>query len=119
LASWKFTYALILEATYSCPSALEVAILYHKSQLAAVPPKPRSGNELLDILDARFRERVSLLEECIGKYNSWKVGDEEKLMIAVDRLKTLIQRLGSLGNVVTEASKIERIKDGIKSAKYK
>jgi hypothetical protein len=47
------------------------------------------------------------------------VGDEEKLMIAVDRLKTLIQRLGSLGNVVTEASKIERIKDGLKSAKYK
>jgi hypothetical protein len=113
-------YALILEATYSCPSALEVAMLYHKSQLAAVPPKPRSGKELLDILDARFRgERVSLLEESIGKYNSWKVGDEEKLMIAVDRLKTLIQRLASLGNVVTEASKIERIKDGLKSAKYK
>lgn len=113
-------YALILEATYSCPSALEVAMLYHKSQLAAVPPKPRSGKELLDILDARFRgERVSLLEECIGKYNSWKVGDEEKLMVAVDRLKTLIQRLASLGNVVTEASKIERIKDGLKSAKYK
>jgi hypothetical protein len=112
-------YALILEATYLCPSALEVAMLYHKSQLAAVPPKPRSGKELLlDILDARFRgERVSLLEECIGKYNSWKVGDEEKLMIAVDRLKTLIQRLASLGNVVTEASKIERIKDGLKSAK--
>ena len=113
-------YALILEATYSCLSALEVAMLYHKSQLAAVPPKPRSGKELLDILDARFRgERVSLLEECIGKYNSWKVGDEEKLMVAVDRLKTLIQRLASLGNVVTEASKIERIKDGLKSAKYK
>ena len=113
-------YALILEATYSCLSALEVAMLYHKSQLAAVPPKPRSGKELLDILDARFRgERVSVLEECIGKYNSWKVGDEEKLMVAVDRLKTLIQRLASLGNVVTEASKIERIKDGLKSAKYK
>jgi hypothetical protein len=99
-------YALIWEATYSCPSAFEVAILYHKSQLAAVPPKPRSGKELLDILDARFRgERVSLLEECIGKYNSWKVGDEEKLMDAVDRFKTLIQRLASLGNVVTKASK--------------
>jgi hypothetical protein len=66
-------YALILEETDSCPSALEVAMLYHKSQLAAVPPKPRSGKELLDILVARFRgERVSLLEEGIGKYNSWK-----------------------------------------------
>jgi hypothetical protein len=28
------------------------------------------------------------------------------------------QRLASLGNVVTEASKIKRIKDGLKSAKY-
>jgi hypothetical protein len=65
-------YALILEATYSCPSALKVTMLYHKSQLAAVPPKPRSGNELLDILDARFRgERVSLLEECIGTLGKW------------------------------------------------
>jgi hypothetical protein len=104
-------YALILEATYSCPSALEVAMLYHKSQLAAVPPKPRSGKELLDIWDASFRgERVSLLEESIGKYNSWKVGDEAKLMIPVDRLKTLIQRLASLENVVTEASKSSEIK---------
>jgi hypothetical protein len=48
-------YALILEATYLCPSTLEVAMLYHKSQLAAVPPTPRSGKELLDILDARFK----------------------------------------------------------------
>jgi hypothetical protein len=55
----------------------------------------------------------------MGKYNSWKVGDEEKLMVAVDRLKCVIQRLASLGNVVSEASKIERIKDGLKSAKYK
>jgi hypothetical protein len=50
-------YALILEATYSCLSALEVAMLYYKSQLE---------KELLDILDARFRgERVSVLEESI------------------------------------------------------
>jgi hypothetical protein len=34
-------------------------------------------------------------------------------------LKLFFQRLASLGNVVTEASKIERIKDGLKSAKYK
>jgi hypothetical protein len=46
------------------------------------------------------------------------VGDEEKLMITVDRLKTFIRRLARLGNVVTEASKIERIEDGLKSAKY-
>jgi hypothetical protein len=49
----------------------------------------------------------------------WKVGDKEILMVAVDHLKTLIQLLTSLGNDVTEASKIERIKDGLKSAKYK
>ena len=116
----EVAYALILESTYSCPSAMEVAMLYHKSQGQAVPPKSRSGKELLDILDARFSgERDSLLEECIGKYNSWKVSDDEKLMAAVDRLKTLIQRLNSLGNVVSEESKVERIKEGLKSAKYK
>jgi hypothetical protein len=56
---------------------------------------------IVGYLGRTIQRRTSFtFEECIGKYNFLKVGDEEKLMVVVDRLKTLIQRLASLGNII-------------------
>jgi len=116
----EVAYSLVMESTYSSPSAYEVAILYHKEQEAADPPKRHSGKELLDRLEDRFRgEKVTLLEDSLRKYNNWRIMPEkENLMVAVDRLKSLIQRLTGLGHVVTEASKVERLKDGLNCDRY-
>ena len=72
-------------------------MLYHKEQEAADPPRRHSGKELLDKLEERFRgEKVTLLES-LREYNNWKISpDKESLMVAVDRLKSLIQRLTML-----------------------
>lgn len=111
----EIAYSLVMESTYSSTTAMEVAMLYHKEQEATDPPRRHSGKELLDRLEERFRgEKVTLLEDSLREYNNWKISpDKESLMVAVDRLKSLIQRLTMLGHVVTDASKVERLKDGL------
>jgi hypothetical protein len=91
-------------------------MLYHKATGCTISTETAIWIRIAGYFGWKIQRRTSFT---FGKYRTWRVGVEEKLMVAVDRLKTLIQRLASLGNVVTKASKIERIKDGLKCTKYK
>jgi hypothetical protein len=113
-------HSYIIDSLAECPEALTIVEAYRESKAKAAPPQPVSAIELMAALQLRFvGDNQALVEEAQGNYNSFTCPQScDNVMVKIDKLKLLIQKLTQFGQPPTEESKIEKLKSSVKLKKF-
>jgi hypothetical protein len=99
---------MILTIAKAAGKEVEEAAMHHHRDVVQDLAKSRVAKVLLDFLVARFEGKTqSAIEKLTAEYSAFTVVPPEKVEAAVDRLDSIIQRLASLGQPPSEASKVE------------
>jgi hypothetical protein len=113
-------YGTIMILAKNAGSEVREAVMNHHRQTGAGANVDRVAKILLDFLVARFEGKTqSAIEKSTAEYISFMVTSGEKVEASIDRLDCIIQRLEALGQPPSAASKVERLKAGLKITSLK
>jgi hypothetical protein len=108
-------YGIVMTLAKSAGSDVSESAMNHHRDLEAQDDGTRVAKVLVDFLVTRFEGKTqSAIERSTAEYIAFMVVIGEKVEAAIDRLDCIIQRLKALGQEPTPASKVERLKAGLK-----
>jgi hypothetical protein len=108
-------YGTIMTLAKAAGAEVREAAMNHHRQVGAGANVDRVAKTLLSFLVARFEGKTqSAIEKSTAEYIAFIVKAGEKVEASIDRLDCIIQRLEALGQPPSEASKVERLKAGLK-----
>ena len=108
-------YGTIMILAKNAGAEVREAVMNHHRQTGAGANVDRVAKILLDFLVARLEEKTqSAIEKSTAEYIAFIVKSGEKVEASIDRLDCIIQRLEALGQPPSPASKVERLKAGLK-----